>query len=59
MGLPELLTVGQLAEFLGVPAATVYRWNYLGTGPQRLAIGRHVRYRLGDVEEWLRAQQVA
>ncbi len=55
----ELLSVEQLAELLGVPVATVYRWNYLGTGPQRLAIGRHVRYRLSDVEAWLRDQQVA
>jgi excisionase family DNA binding protein len=59
MGLPELLTVEQLAELLGVPVATVYRWNYLGTGPQRLAIGRHVRYRLSDVEAWLHDQRVA
>jgi excisionase family DNA binding protein len=57
--LPKLLTVEQLAEFLGVPVATVYRWNYLGTGPQRMAVGRHVRYRLSDVDAWLRDQQVA
>jgi excisionase family DNA binding protein len=55
----ELLSVEQLAELLGVPVATVYRWNYLGTGPQRLAIGRHVRYRISDVDAWLREQQVA
>jgi excisionase family DNA binding protein len=53
MGLPDILTVEQLADYLGVPAATVYRWNYVGTGPRRLTVGRHVRYRRADVELWL------
>ena len=53
MELPELLSVRQLADYLDVPAATVYRWNYLGTGPQRIVVGRHVRYRRRDVERWL------
>jgi predicted DNA-binding transcriptional regulator AlpA len=30
----------------------VYRWNSDGTGPRRLKIGKHVRYRLVDVEAW-------
>jgi excisionase family DNA binding protein len=51
--LPELLSVRQLADYLDVPAATVYRWNYLGTAPQRIVVGRHVRYRRSDVERWL------
>jgi predicted DNA-binding transcriptional regulator AlpA len=35
-----------------VPVSTVYRWNSDGTGPRRLKIGKHVRYRLVDVEAW-------
>jgi excisionase family DNA binding protein len=58
VGLSDLSSVRELAEYLGVPLATVYRWNYLGTGPQRLVIGRHVRYRRADVERWL-ASRVA
>ncbi len=50
----ELLTVKQLAEFLQVPVATIYRWRHLGTGPRGIRVsGRHVRYRLSDVERFL------
>jgi len=56
--LPEISTPAQLAEYLGVPLATIYRWNYLGTGPKRLRLGRHVRFRKNDVERWLSNQTV-
>lgn len=45
-----------LAEYLGVPVASVYGWRYKGVGPRALKIGRHVRYRADDVERWLEAQ---
>lgn len=48
-----LLSPQQLAEYLGVPLATVYRWRYEGTGPRGMKVGKHVRYRRGDVEAWL------
>lgn len=44
-----------LAEYLNVPVATVYKWRYEGTGPPGIKVGRHVRYRRGDVEAWLDA----
>ncbi len=50
------LTPEDLARREQVPLKTVYRWNSDGTGPQRLKIGRHVRYRLSDVEAWEAAQ---
>lgn len=49
----RLLTPEDLAELAGVPLATVYTWNYRGTGPRRLRVGRHVRFRREDVERWL------
>lgn len=52
----ELLSPDQLAEYLGVPIATVYRWRARRTGPCGLRVGRHVRYRWADVESWLEAQ---
>lgn len=42
-----------MAEWLGVPIATVYQWRTKGYGPKGVKIGRHVRYRLSDVESWL------
>jgi excisionase family DNA binding protein len=46
------LTVTDLSERLGVPVMTIYHWNCDGSGPSYLKIGRHVRYRLSDVEAW-------
>lgn len=52
----RLLTPPELAERFGVPVATLYRWNHLGTGPRYMKIGIHVRYRFTDVIAWETAQ---
>ncbi|ADP79352.1 helix-turn-helix transcriptional regulator [Pseudofrankia inefficax] len=49
----RLWTVGDLAEYLGVPVNTIYKWRTTGEGPTGLRIGRHVRYRREDVTAWL------
>lgn len=46
------LTPKELAERVGVPLDTVYRWNSRGGGPRYLKIGIHARYRLEDVISW-------
>jgi hypothetical protein len=46
------LTAGDLAERESLPVSTVYGWNYSGEGPPYFRVGRHVRYRLEDVERW-------
>lgn len=38
---------------LGVPLQTIYRWNYVGSGPPVIHLGRRVRYRRADVEQWI------
>lgn len=49
-----LMSVDDLAAYLGVPVATVRRWRYTGTdGPRSMKVGRHVRYRRADVDRWL------
>lgn len=52
----QLLSPADLARIAGVPLSTVYRWNYLGTGPRVIHIGKHCRYRPADVDRWLEAQ---
>jgi excisionase family DNA binding protein len=51
--LDRLLTVEDLAEYLGVPVATLYAWRYHRQGPQGFRVGRHIRYRWADIEEWI------
>jgi excisionase family DNA binding protein len=49
----RLLTPHEVAVFLGVPLRTIYRWRSRGNGPRGYRIGRHVRYRVDDIERWL------
>ncbi|MFD0003547.1 helix-turn-helix transcriptional regulator [Streptomyces sp. NPDC127178] len=52
----RLITRAELAGYLGLPVATLAQWTYRGTGPRSIKVGRHVRYRMSDVEAWLDAQ---
>jgi excisionase family DNA binding protein len=49
----RLLTVPEVAEWLGLNPQTLYYWRHTGRGPRSLTVGSSVRYRPGDVEEWL------
>lgn len=49
----RLLMPEELARFLGVPVKTLYQWRYRGVGPRGVRVGRHVRYRRQDVDDWL------
>jgi excisionase family DNA binding protein len=49
----NLMSVQELADYLGVPRSTVYQWNYAGTGPRFLRVGKYSRYRPADVDAWL------
>lgn len=51
--LDRLLTVEELAEYLGVPVATIYAWRHRREGPPGFRVGKHLRYRSSDVETWI------
>ncbi|MCW5599422.1 MAG: helix-turn-helix domain-containing protein [Nitrosomonas sp.] len=55
--LPRLMTQQDLADYLKKSEAWCEhaRWN--GTGPKFLKLGRHVRYRAEDVQDWLNAAE--
>jgi excisionase family DNA binding protein len=48
-----LMSVQELSAYLSVPEASVYAWRYRGTGPTAVKVGRYLRYRPQDVEDWL------
>lgn len=54
----DLLDVDGLAALLDVPKATVYAWSTSGQGPDRIRVGRHIRYRRSDVARWLDARRI-
>ncbi len=49
----KLLTPQDLADYLDVPIKTLYAWRYRKEGPPSYRIGRHLRYRPSDVEQWI------
>lgn len=52
----RLLTSEELAEELQIPVRTLGEWAYRGEGPAYAKIGKHRRYRRGDVDAWIAAQ---
>ena len=48
-----LLSVEEVAEYLGVPVNTLYQWRHKGTGPTAFRVGRFLRYDPADVRAWL------
>jgi excisionase family DNA binding protein len=53
----EILSAQDLAAYLKVPLATVYRWRSMGDGPRGLKAGRHLRFRKEEVDRWLLSRQ--
>jgi excisionase family DNA binding protein len=52
----KFLTLDELSEFLQIPKSTLYKYTAKNTGKPRLVgvrIGRSLRYRVSDVNEWL------
>ncbi|MCE0534387.1 helix-turn-helix domain-containing protein [Kineosporia rhizophila] len=50
--IPKLWTTSDVAEYLGVPVATLYQWRTRGYGPEGRRIGKHLRYKPEDVVTW-------
>ena len=53
----QLMTVHEVADYLKVPATTLYRWRHHRTGPAVARVGRHLRYRREDVDRWVDEQR--
>jgi len=51
-----LLTPDDVAAFLGIPPLTLQSWRSRRTGPRSYRVGKHILYRLADVEAWLESQ---
>jgi excisionase family DNA binding protein len=52
-GTPRLMTVDEVAHFLGVPKKTLYAWRSRKCGPPAHRVGRHLRYQRQYVLAWL------
>lgn len=53
LGLEPLIGVEELAEYLGVPVQTIYDWRLSGRAPRAFKLGKHLRFAVSDVQQWL------
>lgn len=56
-GLEPLLSIEDLAEYLGIPVTTIYDWRVDGKGPCAIRVGRHVKFAVSDVKAWIAEQR--
>lgn len=49
----RLWSVQDVSYYLGIPVQTVYSWRSAGTGPPGRRVGKRLRYRAEDVQEWV------
>jgi excisionase family DNA binding protein len=55
---PHALRTEQAAEHTGLSVSTLEKARVAGTGPKYLKLGRAVRYRARDLDEWMAARCV-
>src|SRR5687768_6497846 len=48
-----LLTIDDVAVWLGKPKNTLYAWHSRDKGPRAIRVGNTLRYRRSEVERWL------
>jgi excisionase family DNA binding protein len=52
-----LMTVDDLADYLGIPVQTVYKQRSMGTGPPGYRVGKYIRWKRAEVDAWLDKQK--
>lgn len=52
----DILTLQELHSYLKIPKPTLYALAQSGRIPAA-KVGKHWRFRLADIDEWLKAQQ--
>ena len=57
-GPDRLLTINEVADWIGVSVSTLYQHSYQSKGPNRLKIGNALRYKPCCVAAWIDDQMV-
>jgi excisionase family DNA binding protein len=56
-GMEQLMDTAELATYLGVPVSTVYDWRVHGKGPAAYRFGKHLKFAVSDVRDWVAEQR--
>tara|TARA_R110002072_G_scaffold182916_1_gene339159 strand:+ start:2109 stop:2297 length:189 start_codon:yes stop_codon:yes gene_type:complete len=54
----DILTRPEAAAYLGISASYLKQLDLTGHGPCRIKIGRLVRYRRCDLDDWIEARRL-
>lgn len=54
-----IMNVHQAADYLGLAVSTLNKWRCYGDGPVFIKMGRSVRYRLEDLNDYVTCNQSA
>ena len=54
----KLMTTQESANYLGLKTATLEQWRWIGCGPTFCKVGRAVRYRLSDLDSYIKSAEV-
>ncbi len=52
---PILLTEKEAAKILGFSIRTLQKWRVAGHGPEYVKAGTAVRYRVEDIDAWIKS----
>lgn len=52
----KMLSINDLANRWDVSKNTIYKWRSLNLGPRGIKLGKHLRFRLSDVEAFESSQ---
>lgn len=47
------ISVDDLADELQIPKSTIYGWKSRGLGPRWVRVGKHLRAKRTEVDDWL------
>jgi excisionase family DNA binding protein len=53
----QTLSLSELCAYLHVSAQTIYDLRSQGRGPRGFRVGRELRFRISEVEDWLRRME--
>ena len=49
----KILTPKEVSQYIGIGIHTLALYRIYGNGPKYLKLGRVVRYKLGDILDWI------
>lgn len=55
--LEPLLSISEVSDYLGIPVSTLYDWRTRDLGPRAHRIGKHLKYAVSDVRDWVAEQR--